>query len=135
MLVVGRPFALYHRSSFFTHRQKPLWNHTLSVWFSLYKRENSLKDKTFKESLAETARFAHVATTRGTHPTFATVHRKVAIRHTPNRSFRISPHKRINGNHALRTVSVYLAETARFELAGDCSLTDFECDPLLLNSP
>ena len=41
--------------------------------------------------LAETARFAHFATACGTHSTFATVHRKVAIRHTPKRSFRISP--------------------------------------------
>ena len=42
MLVVGRPFALYHRSSFFTHRQKPLWNHTLSVWFSTHKKKDTI---------------------------------------------------------------------------------------------
>ena len=29
-----------------------------------------------------------------------------------------------------RNLSVFLAETARFELAGDCSLTDFESAPL-----
>ena len=36
--MVDRPLALYHRSFFFAHRQKPLWNHLLSRWFSQYKK-------------------------------------------------------------------------------------------------
>lgn len=141
------------------------------------------------------ARFAHCATACGTHPTFATIHRKVAIR--PSRTglfesrytkikrkpyltarfpfnwrhkeircalglcrplravngktfvlptsqfknaiahfellrrttFDIPPPQKIKEPHQ-RYDSLILAETARFELAGDCSLTDFESAPL-----
>ena len=38
MLAVSRPFALYHRSFFFAHRQKPSRNHLLSRWFSWYQK-------------------------------------------------------------------------------------------------
>ena len=49
-------------------------------------------------------------------------------------TFDLPPPQKNNEPHQ-RYDSLFLAETARFELAGDCSLTDFECDPLLLNSP
>ncbi len=64
-----------------------------------------------------------------THTTFATVHRKVAIRQSRTGLFesRITKQK---GTILCGTIPFYLAETARFELAGDCSLTDFESAPL-----
>ena len=44
--MVDRPLALYHRSFFFAHRQKPLWNHLLSRWFSQYKKLTESGGKT-----------------------------------------------------------------------------------------
>ena len=61
---------------------------------------------------------------------FATVHRKVAILPCKTGLFESRFEKNKKETIPYGTIPFLLAETARFELAGDCSLTDFESAPL-----
>ena len=102
------------------------------LFYLLKKTNTNHKGRCFL--LAVTERFAHCATACGTHPTFATIHRKVAIRQSRTGLFESLHTKNKKENHTIRYDSLFIGGDGEIRTLVRLPANAFRVRPVMTTS-